>query len=372
MNDLNNKTSNIPQITISHFVAMENRLICNAVKNGIAVSALPSVYLVGPMGVGKSQGVRELAKKVEENTGRKVNLIDIRLLLFSPVDLRGIPAVNSDKTASQWIIPEVFKLDVSSDVINIIFLDELSSCTPAVQAAAYQIVLDHKIGEHSLPDNTYVIAAGNRIIDKSVVYKMPKALANRLTHFEIVTSVDEWSDWAVNNGIDHRIIGFIAFKNDMLLMTDGSDELAFPTPRTWAAASRYLAIADEEDAFMYLRGCVGTQATEFFSAYCKTYRFLPDIADIFSGNYAPLKKNSLDVLHALSSAMIAYVREHQTSFSEIETSLSYAEKNLPADFLYYLIRGYSAISSDLAESIKSMPAYKRIISRKGSAFNGNI
>ena len=71
----------------------------------------------------------------------------------------------------------------------------------SVQAAAYQITLDKKIGEHKLPSNCIVIAAGNRVTDKSVAYQMPKALANRLLHMEIEADFTSWNSWAVNAGI---------------------------------------------------------------------------------------------------------------------------------------------------------------------------
>lgn len=76
-------------------------------------------------------------------------------------------------------------MDASDDIVNILFLDEISAAPQSVQAAAYQITLDRVVGEHKLPENCIVIAAGNRTTDKSVAFKMPKALANRLMHIEV-------------------------------------------------------------------------------------------------------------------------------------------------------------------------------------------
>ena len=103
-------------------------------------------------------------------------------------------------------------MDPSDDIVNILFLDEISAAPQSVQAAAYQITLDRVVGEHKLPDNCIIIAAGNRVTDKSVSFKMPKALANRLCHFEIQSDFDSWRDWAVKNGINQKVLGFISFK----------------------------------------------------------------------------------------------------------------------------------------------------------------
>ena len=144
--------------------------------------------LWGPPGVGKSQAVRQIAKEIGDRTGKRVNVTDVRLLLFNPIDLRGIPTANADKTLAVWLKPQIFQMDASDDIVNILFLDEISAAPQSVQAAAYQITLDRVVGEHKLPDNCIVIAAGNRMTDKSVAFKMPKALANRLMHIDIAGS----------------------------------------------------------------------------------------------------------------------------------------------------------------------------------------
>ena len=150
--------------------------------------------LWGPPGVGKSQGVREIAYEIEKRTGREVRITDVRLLLFNPVDLRGIPTANEDKTLAIWLKPQIFQMDASEEVVNILFLDEITAAPTSVQAAAYQITLDRTVGEHKLPANCIVIAAGNRVTDRSVSYNMPKALANRLCHFEIKEDPNAWHD----------------------------------------------------------------------------------------------------------------------------------------------------------------------------------
>lgn len=67
-------------------------------------------------------------------------------------------------------------MDSSDDIVNILFLDEISAAPQSVQAAAYQITLDRVVGEHKLPDNCIVIAAGNRVTDKSVALKCQRHL----------------------------------------------------------------------------------------------------------------------------------------------------------------------------------------------------
>lgn len=74
-------------------------------QNNTPLRSFPSVMLWGPPGIGKSQGVREIADNIKAKTGKKVHITDVRLLLFNPVDLRGIPTANADKTLAVWLRP---------------------------------------------------------------------------------------------------------------------------------------------------------------------------------------------------------------------------------------------------------------------------
>ena len=140
------------------------------INTGMPLKTFPSVMLWGAPGVGKSQGVRQIAERIQGITGKKVSVTDVRLLLFNPVDLRGIPTANEDRTLAVWLKPKIFQMDPSEEVVNILFLDEISAAPQSVQAAAYQITLDRTVGEHKLPENCIVIAAGNRMSDRSVAY----------------------------------------------------------------------------------------------------------------------------------------------------------------------------------------------------------
>lgn len=104
-----------------------------------SLKQMSSVMLWGPPGVGKSQAVRQIAKEIERATGKTVKVTDVRLLLFNPIDLRGIPTSNADKTLAIWLKPQIFQMDSGDDIINILFLDEISAAPQSVQAAAEQI-----------------------------------------------------------------------------------------------------------------------------------------------------------------------------------------------------------------------------------------
>ncbi len=302
------------------------------IKNNIPFKKFPSVMLWGPPGVGKSQGVRQIAERISESTGKKVNVTDVRLLLFNPIDLRGIPTANADKTLAVWLKPEIFRMDESKDVVNILFLDEISAAPQSVQASAYQITLDRTVGEHKLPENCIVIAAGNRVTDKSVAYTMPKALANRLCHIDVSSGSKSWKDWAINNGINKKVLGFIDYKPSALMeFQKVRDELAFPTPRSWEMVSNILNNVNEDikAVFPLIVGCIGETAAYELRVWSEIYDKIPSVEEVFSGEACGVPTRPEALFAMCSQILSAVIRPHTQV--EISNAVKYIA-SFPTEF----------------------------------------
>ena len=371
MNDA--KTLNIPSMNVGKAVEKLSQAYSTVIKNRLPIKTMPSVMLWGPPGVGKSQAIRQIAKEIEYSTGKAVKVTDVRLLLFNPIDLRGIPTSNADKTLAIWLKPQIFQMDSSDKIVNILFLDEISAAPQSVQAAAYQITLDRVVGEHRLPDNCIVIAAGNRTTDKSVAYKMPKALANRLMHIEIEENFDSWKRWAIKSGVNDKVIGFLSFRQNYLMDFDsGSDDLAFPTPRSWEMVSNILngIDGDIENMYSLIAGVVGNGVAVEFRTWARVYKNLPPIEDIFDGKM-PLMPTSTDAMYALITSMAAYARNHKDETARIANSIRYAAK-MPPDFGAVLMKDYMYIDKDYKERLMSIPEFTKWLQSKGSLMNGSV
>ncbi|MBQ1310935.1 MAG: AAA family ATPase [Blautia sp.] len=335
---------NIPSLTTGEVIEQLTALYCTAHQAGL-LHTIPSVILWGPMGVGKSSAVREIAEKLSALFHEQVDVTDIRLLNFTPVDFRGIPAADAEKKFTVWLKPKIF--DLPEDRVHILFLDEISAAPQSLQAAAYQIALDKRMGEFELPGNCIVICAGNRTTDKSVVFRMPKALANRLIHFEVLSQFDSWYEWAVPAGIDQRVIGYLAFDNSRLNADPSVEELAFPTPRSWEFVSRILRTTGKEPQEIHelISGCVGVSTALEFEAWCRVYRKLPKISEILEGKYTEKVKET-DVIYALISSLLVRISECKDTIGsgELENVCSFAAR-FPADFSALFFRGLLSIEN---------------------------
>ena len=367
------KLANIPSMNVGGIVDLLTTVYSNVINGGLPVKTVPSVMLWGPPGVGKSQAVRQLADKIRQNTGKRVSVTDVRLLLFNPIDLRGIPTANQEKTLAIWLKPQIFQMDESDKTVNILFLDEISAAPQSVQAAAYQITLDRVVGEHRLPDNCIVIAAGNRTTDKSVAFKMPKALANRVMHVEVEGSFSSWKAWAVKNGINDKVIGFLSFRRDYLMGFDSSnDDLAFATPRSWEMVSNLLNHVEDDVDKMYplIAGLVGCGVAVEFRTWAAVYHQLPSVKDIFEGKRPPLPSGT-DALYALTSARVSYAREHKDNMTMIANSIAYADR-MPPDFSAVLLKDYQYLEENYKQKLLSIPEFVKWLRTKGRLINGAV
>ncbi len=368
-----NKEYNIPQMSVDKAITQLSDAYSKLINNGICLKSFPSVMLWGAPGVGKSQAIRQIASNLEYETKKKVNVTDVRLLLFNPVDLRGIPTSNADKTLAVWLKPKIFQMDESKNVINILFLDEISAAPVSVQAAAYQITLDRVVGEHKLPDNCIVIAAGNRVTDKSVAYQMPKALCNRLLHIDVESNFESWKKWAISKGINDRIIGFLSFRQDYLYTTDvKSEDLAFCTPRSWEMVSNIMNNISTQIDTVYplISGLVGKGVAFEFKNWHIVYKNVPKIKDIFEGKNVIVPVET-DALYALISSMAIYAKEHKDDIDMITNSIIYAQK-LPPDFAAILFKDYMSIERGYKEKLLRVQEFSRWLQTKGRLLNGII
>ncbi len=258
------------------------------------------VMLWGPPGVGKS----DMVAQVGERNG--VPVIDIRLSQMEPSDLRGIPFRNGERV--EWAPPGMLPDAKRHGVQGILFLDEITSAPPSVSAAAYQLILDRRLGEYQVPKGWAIFAAGNRQGDRGVTYSMPSPLANRFSHFEVETHLDDWVAWAYAHGIDDRVIAFLRFRPELLFDFDPAhNPVAFPSPRSWEFAHRALQKFADKPQLMQggLQACVGSAAGIELHAFVQNLDQLPDLAAIVRGEDVTVPTET-DLQYAVAAALVGH------------------------------------------------------------------
>jgi hypothetical protein len=260
------------------------------------------IFLWGPPGIGKSDIIKQLGDELD------AHVIDVRLSLWEPTDIKGIPFFDSVNETMKWAPPsELPSAEFAKNhKLIILFMDEMNSAAPSVQAAAYQLILNRRVGTYKLPDNVVMVAAGNRETDKGVTFRMPAPLANRFVHLEMAVEWDDWQEWAVENKLHKDVVGFLTFsKKELYDFDPKSSSRAFATPRSWSFVSELLHDddTDAETLTDLTAGSVGEGLAIKFMAHRKIASKMPDPRDILTGKVTKMESKEISAMYSLTVSL---------------------------------------------------------------------
>ena len=292
-------------------------------------------FLWGAPGVGKSQVVAQVAAR------KGLDLVDIRAVLLDPVDLRGVPTFN-DAGETVWRPPSFLPKQGK----GVLFLDELNTAPPLVQAACYQLILDRRLGEYELPDGWTVVAAGNRESDRAVTHRMPSALANRMVHLDFEADIDDWLDWAKDAELDPRIRAFLRFRPKLLHAFDPKrNEKAFPTPRSWEFVSRILSVAPDRSTLSALiAGAVGQGAAAECVEFLRICDSMPTPEEVMANPHTVAIPDDPAVVLAMCEAV-----SREATCASMPDIATFASR-LPVEFSVLLMRDAASAEPDIVET----------------------
>lgn len=296
--------------------------------------------LKGSPGAGKSSIVHALADQY------KLKVIDLRLSQCDPTDLMGFPSVTGKRAG--YLPMETFPIEGDEIPAGyegwLLFLDEFTSAATAVQAAAYKLVLDRMVGLHKLHKNVAIVCAGNLETDGAIVNEMSTAMQSRLVHFELVSDLSSFLDWAYAQGIDHRITSYLKFKpgNLYAFKPDHTDD-TYACNRTWEFADRILKVTEDGDAdrLPMLAGALGEGVGREFIGFMKIDQELPTIPQIVASPATIAVPLEPSILYAITGAI-----GHNATKDNLGPLIQYVNR-LPKEFQVVTLREVVRRKKDL-------------------------
>ena len=273
--------------TISEVQSSLTKIIANKVKH--------SVFLWGPPGIGKSSIMRKVAND------RNLEYIDLRVSQLAPTDLRGLPFIENGQAR---FAPPSF---LPTEGTGILAIDEFNMASPAMMGIAQQLILDRCVGDYVVPEDWFIVAAGNRAKDRAAVSQMPAPVANRFIHFNVESDLGSFKQYALLKGLNEQIISFLNFRPE-LLFDFNKNATAWPSPRSWEFANTLLSIDLELDA------AIGEGAAAEFYAYQSIYSRLPDVDAILQGERVDVPREP-SLMYAVCGALVSRAKSAQEFFN---------------------------------------------------------
>ena len=269
--------------------------------DGGAAKRLPPLMVWGAPGIGKSTIFRDMAARCG------IGFIDVRLAQREPVDVRGLPVPDGDGV--KWLVSSEWPRDFNSK--GIILFDEITAADRSLQVAAYEFILDRRLGDlYQVPPGWFICAAGNRVSDRAVATTMSSALANRFLHVELVEDTETWVAWAMAVGVHPSVIAFIRFRPTCLFRQEGENlERGWPSPRAWERVGHMVALFSNDTPLVQtaVNGLVGEKAGVEFMAFRKANAQFDDAtAMLTNAAVGVVVPEKADGKYALCSA-VAYL-----------------------------------------------------------------
>lgn len=256
----------------------------------------------------------EVAALKAKMTNQEENLVDFRLSQVEPTDLRGIPVpvtfymntltgefvpdhLVTDEmpvtktTRTVWASPQV--LTLPADWRGVVFMDEANGAMPIVQAAAYQLFLDRKIGEMKIPDGAFIVAAGNRETDGGVTFQLATPLADRMIHVELSPDLDEWIlNFAMEAGVHEDVISYLRTRDSDFNTLSPNNKCVCrgSSPRSWVTVSDLIKDFEQFAGDSYvldtmIEGTIGDEIAIRLNTHRKTTVKLVPAMEILNGKY---------------------------------------------------------------------------------------
>jgi len=266
------------------------------------VDVMAPCLIHGSPGCGKSSVVRQVCQD------RGIDFIDVRLTQIEPCDIKGLPVPDRERKSMEWYVNGTWPRDEKGS--GIIFLDEITSCDRSIQAAAYELVLDRRLGKlYKVPPGYLIVAAGNNTTDRAIASTMSSALANRFLHVELKEDAEAWLAWARDNGVHPAVVGFIQYKPALLFNMDGENlERGWPTPRSWERVSQLCHMYKDSDEALLRKLVYGTVGNGAGVEFMEFYKINAEFANILDIMTDPKSKivipDRADRKYALCSSMV--------------------------------------------------------------------
>jgi hypothetical protein len=296
----------------------------------LAVAADLPVLLWGEPGIGKTATLTQLAE------GFGLPLTTVIASVHEPSDFAGLPVVGDDPAVQGVpMAPPDWAVRLARAGKGLLFLDELSTAPPAVQAALLRVVLERRVGTLRLPPGVRIVAAANPRSSASDGWELSPPLANRFVHLQWTYEHDvvvrglggTWPRVALPRldpaRLPHAVTrarqavcGFLEARPALVHRLPDSEVRRggpWPSPRSWDMTLRLVAFAGaagvcREVLSMLIRGTVGDGPGLELLAFIDRMD-LPDPESLLADPEAAVLPERGDLRQAALDAVVAAVRK---------------------------------------------------------------
>ena len=255
-------------------------------------------FFKGKPGMGKSDACVQI--------GRNLDIPEDRILIVhvnnhDVVDFTGVPSVTDGQT--RFNPTEMFYKFPEGTGAGLIVLEELPQSSTHHQTWAAGFLLERTTPTFKLDKDVRFLVTGNRVEDRAGAKQLLTHLSNRMYEFEMETSLDDWCEWAMDNGVDSRGIAFLRLRPQLLNDFDANRSVN-PTQRAWTQL--FLEVPQDLPTNHYMMACTAKVGEGAAAEWCAARDLMDKMPSIDSIRLAPDKveiPTEPAVMFAVATAM---------------------------------------------------------------------
>ena len=294
---------------------MRTSLLISTLKSLILIRR--PVYITSAPGAGKTSVVQQVAE------GLWMDYIHIHVPNCLVEDF-GVPDMGSSEDTYSYKLPKRLKID--PDRPTIICFDDRGQCGADLQKIIANMIDARELHGHKFPDCVSFVSTGNRMQDRAGVSRVLTHLADRETELEFDVNIEDWSRWALANGVHPSVVSFCNFRPNLLHDFD-PQRPKNPTPRSWVkGVSSILGEVLPEAEYGCFAGAVGEGPAAEFVGFRKIEQALPNIDMLIQNPTTTPVPTDPATLYAISGSIAS--RATTKNFGSI---MAYCER-MPPEF----------------------------------------
>ena len=238
-------------------------------------------FFKGKPGMGKSDACVQI--------GRNLDIPEDRILIVhvnnhDVVDFTGVPSVTDGQT--RFNPTEMFYKFREGTGAGLIVLEELPQSSTHHQTWAAGFLLERTTPSFKLDKDVRFLVTGNRVEDRAGAKQLLTHLSNRMYEFEMETSLDDWCEWAMDNGVDSRGIAFLRLRPQLLNDFDANRSVN-PTQRAWTQL--FLEVPQDLPTNHYMMACTAKVGEGAAAEWCAARDLMDKMPSIDSIRLSPDK-----------------------------------------------------------------------------------
>jgi len=276
-----------------------------------------------------------LAKREITDISHSYFFIVIRAAGIDPTDIKGLPDMSD--SFIQWKQDVTFSLCEREDFKGVIFFDELNQAPEMIQSSLYQVILEGIVDSTKLSANCARLAAGNRIEDKSGVYRLGSALKSRMTHIELdPPTAKEYVSYAIGEGLHDSIVNFLSMYPDAMYINKGDGE-NIVCSRTYNRLSKQLYVVTQEVRDDIVYSNLDTSTSSLFIGFLRNSSIVID-TDVLYSDITKVSDLSLQKKVLFTTYL---TNDYDSKSKRKMTIVTEVLEHLPPDLTFMLIKKLS-------------------------------